>query len=370
MVGTEQLATRSSYAESLHKIQLRTELLVDLDNIANGVFSPLNGFMGKESVDCVTDDMKLPDGSPWTIPVPLTVSEHDWMNVEAGVDYALTDAGGVNIYGIINIDSKYVLDLEHIAKKVFKTRSVEHYGVKRLFEWGKYALGGSIEMIRRYTDEYSQYLLTPVETKAIFLNRKWKSIVAFQTRNIPHIGHEWLQKTALSTVDGLFIHPLVGDKKKGDYKDHVVIKSYQILTENYYPKDSVLLSPFRTMMRYAGPREAIFHALIRKNFGCTHFIVGRDHAGVGNFYGPYEAQEMFSNFPDLGITPVFFKEFSWCKRCNSIVTDKICPHRGDDRLVIKGTWVRDMLVNNNDPPSELIRKEVIEYLRNEKDVFI
>jgi sulfate adenylyltransferase len=370
MVTVDDLYSRRDYANTLPKLKIRTQLLIDMDNIANGVFSPLTGFMTEEEVNSVVEDMYLPSGYPWTIPIPLTLDQNQWDNVKVGEDYVMSDMEGKKDYGIIKVSDKYIMNLENIAVKVFKTGSKEHYGVSRMYDWGKYAIGGEIEVFNRYVDEYSSHMLSPRQTREIFKNMGWRTVVAFQTRNVPHRGHEWIQKTALSSVDGLFINPLVGDKKKGDYKDHIVFGSYEILVKNYFPKNTVLLAPLRTMMRYAGPREAIFHALIRKNYGCTHFIVGRDHAGVGNYYGPYEAQEIFTYFPDLGITPVFFKEFYWCNKCDSMVTDKICPHSIDDRIVIKGTLIRDLINHNEEVNTKIMRREVAEYLIKEHDIFI
>ena len=247
---------------------------------------------------------------------------------------------------------------------------MEHPGVRKVYGLGDFLVGGEIHLLNDVPNPYSRYTLYPEETRVLFRERGWRTVVGFQTRNAPHLGHEYVQKTALTFVDGLFINPVIGRKKPGDFRDDVILKAYDALIKYYYPRNSVALSIFRTEMRYAGPREAIFHAIVRKNFGCTHFIVGRDHAGVGNFYGPYEAQEIFSDFPDLGITPLFFKEFFYCKKCGGVANPKTCPHGDEYHITFSGTKIRKMLLNGEVPPPELMRPEVAEAILSFDNPFV
>ncbi|MFX1598702.1 MAG: sulfate adenylyltransferase, partial [Promethearchaeota archaeon] len=255
-------------------------------------------------------------------------------------------------------DGQYWPDKEDYAKKVFGTTDSSHPGVAKVMQSNDTLIGGEIELINSTDNPFLHYALRPIETRVLFKERGWRTVVGFQTRNAPHMGHEYVQKTALTFVDGLFINPVIGKKKPGDFKDEVILRAYEELINHYYLKDKAILAILRTEMRYAGPREAILHAIVRKNFGCTHFIVGRDHAGVGSYYGPYDAQEIFSEFSDLGIVPIFFKEFHYCKRCLGYVSSRICPHRGDEIIRPSGTKIRKMLQQKELPPKEMIRHEV------------
>jgi sulfate adenylyltransferase len=229
---------------------------------------------------------------------------------------------------------------------------------------------GPIELLERRPSEFSDYNLTPLETRVLFHEKGWQRVVGFQTRNVPHLGHEYVQKTAMTFADGVFINPVIGKKKKGDFTDEVILESCHALAENYYLKERAVIAILSYQMRYAGPREAIFHAIVRKNFGCTHFIVGRDHAGVGKYYGPFEAQEIFDEFPDLGITPVFFNTFAFCKKCAGVVNEKTCPHGGSDRIDFSGTRIREMLVAGEVPPPELMRPEVAQVILASSHPFV
>jgi sulfate adenylyltransferase len=231
-------------------------------------------------------------------------------------------------------------------------------------------IGGRLSLIRLCRDEFERFRLRPMETRLLFKEKGWQSVVGFQTRNIPHLGHEYVQKTALSFVDGLFINPVIGRKKSGDFKDEVILEAYEALIRNYYLRERAVMAILRTEMRYAGPREAIFHAIVRKNFGCTHFIVGRDHAGVGNYYAPYAAQEIFEDFPDLGIVPLFFKSFFYCERCASVVNEKTCPHDASYHIDFSGTGLREKLSKGEVPPKEFVRPEVADVLLKWKDPFV
>ena len=356
-------------AEELTKITLSDDWAVDLVNIAKGVFSPLEGFMVQEEFLSVLYDMRLPSDLPWTIPIVLDVSPEEISGVKEGDDITLTTKDGL-ILGLLHVEEIYGYDKKEFAEKVFKTKDINHPGVARVYSMKELLIGGKIDLLNEPPNPYYRYTLYPAETRVLFREKGWRTIVGFQTRNAPHLGHEYIQKTALAFVDGLFINPLIGKKKKGDFKDEVILAAYDALIKHYYPKNSVVLAILRTWMRYAGPREAIFHAIIRKNFGCTHFIVGRDHAGVGNYYGPYEAQEIFSEFPDLGITPLFFKEFFYCKKCGSIVNERVCPHPPEYRIVFSGTKIRQMLMKGEKPPEYMMRPEVADVILKWDNPFV
>jgi len=356
-------------AGELLQIRIGHESTVDAKNIAYGVYSPLEGFMNEDEYRSVIDCMRLPNDLPWTVPVVLHISRGEAESVKVGDDVALNTSRNKPI-AIMHIEDIYQCDREEYARKVFKTSSTSHPGVAALFKLNECLAGGRIELLGDMRELFQRYILHPAETRTLFGERGWKSIVGFQTRNAPHIGHEFLQKMALLFTDGVFINPVIGRKKQGDFKDEVIVAAYEALIENYYPKDAVLMSVLHYEMKYAGPREAILHAIMRKNFGCTHFIVGRDHAGVGNYYGPYEAQEILREFPNLGVTPLFFREFFHCYKCGGQVNEKICPHSEADRLRFSGTKLRDMIVNRLKPPKEIMRPEVVEAILGFSSPFV
>ncbi|NWG09954.1 MAG: sulfate adenylyltransferase [Nitrososphaerales archaeon] len=336
---------------------MKNESLYDVVNIAQGVYSPLEGFMNQEDYLNVLYQKRLVNDLPWTIPIVLSASKDEVSDLKGEDEIVLVDEQGKTI-AIMHMDASYRFDKKEMAERVFGTLDKEHVGVARVFDMDDFLIGGKVDLVRLPDWSYSNYHLTPLETRTLFRDKGWRTIVGFQTRNIPHLGHEYLQKTALTFVDGIFINPVIGRKKKGDFEDGLILKSYDVLIKNYYVKERVVLAILRTEMRYAGPREAIFHAIIRKNFGCTHFIVGRDHAGLGKYYPPYSAQEIFSEFPDLGITPLFFTSFFYCNRCNGIMNEKTCPHDKRYRIEFSGTKLRDMISRKQTLPRELIRPEV------------
>ena len=362
----ERLLTEIS---ELPKFTIDHDNVLDVENIAHGVYSPLEGFMVEEEYKSVLDNLRLPNDLPWTIPIVLPLSKEELKELKIGDEIILTDFGE-NLLALMLIEDIYTYDKIEFAEKVYKTRDVNHPGVAKTFSMKDMFVGGKIELIRESFNPYEKYTLYPAETRLLFKEKGWKTIVGFQTRNVPHLGHEYTQKTALSFIDGLFINPVIGRKKPGDFKDELILSAYETLIKNYYLKNTVVLSIYRTEMRYAGPREAIHHAIVRKNFGCTHFIVGRDHAGVGNYYGPYEAQEIFKEFPDLGITPLFFREFFHCKKCGGIVNEKICPHNEEFKVRFSGTKIREMISRGEKPPPEIMRPEVSELILNWKEPFI
>lgn len=352
-------------AVTLPRIQASREVLEDLENIAYGVFSPLEGFLCRADYDSVLKEGRLESGIPWTIPIVLDTDEN---TAREGDMVAISDGG--KIYALMEIEDVYRFDREEYAEKVYGTTDKKHPGVKKLYSLKRYFLGGRIQLLGEPENKFREYTFRPADTRELFKEKGWKTVAGFQTRNIPHRGHEFLQETALKSVDGIYINPLTGTKKPGDFRDETIIQTYDRLVKNHYLTDRCLLAVLRTGMRYAGPREAVFHAIIRKNFGCTHFIVGRDHAGVGNYYPPYAAHEIFAEFPDLGITPLFFRSLFHCRECGSAATEETCAHPPENRLAYSGTLIRNCISRGERPPEEIMRAEIAEMILDGKDHFI
>ena len=339
--------------------------LSDLYMIAIGAFSPLTGFMNQTDYTHVLTKMRLANGTIWSLPITLSVSEETRDKIFSSPTVCLKDEDG-EIYGLMEVEDIYETDKTEEARLVYGTNDAAHPGVQKTYEQEAFNLGGPITLLQHPT-ALQDHFQTPAELRESFQQRGWKTIVGFQTRNPIHRAHEYLQKTALETVDGLLIHPLVGETKKDDIPADIRMKSYSALLENYYPSDRVILSVFPAAMRYAGPREAIFHSLVRKNFGCTHFIVGRDHAGVGDYYDTFAAQNIFHQFSkdEIGIEIMAFEHAFYCIKCSSMATAKTCPHDSEFHIHLSGTKVREMLKNGQRPPKEFSRPEVIEILLNE-----
>ncbi len=350
------------------KVKLNKEAVSTVWNIGSGIFSPIEGFMGEDDYTSVLDQMRLQNDVPWTIPLVLNVDSK--ASAGPGDDILLQNERGEPV-GVMAFEGSFSIDKKEHASKVFGTEDTTHPGVAKILGGPGRAISGRLELtVRPEYGPFADYTLTPRETRVLFTEKGWKRIVAFQTRNAPHINHEYLQKSALALVDGLFVNPVLGRKKSGDFRDEVIVDAYRALISNYYPKDSVVMSVLHYEMQYAGPKEAIMHAIMRKNFGCTHIIIGRDHAGVGKFYGPYAAQEIFNEFPDLGISPMYFSEFYYCKKCAGIASQKTCPHGEEDRLNFSGTKLRSMFIDGQVPPKEFMRPEVARTIVSHKDAFV
>ena len=350
-------------AHNLPKVPLGERETADLEMLAVGAMSPLTGFMGEKDYRGVVEDMRLSSGLVWSLPITLSVDDEAMKRIGRSDAVALTLGG--EPAAILHVEQMFRRDRDAEAEAVFQTTERAHPGVAALDAAGDWLVGGPLEVIRLPDHgTFTEYRMNPVETRRAFAERGWRRVVGFQTRNPVHRAHEYIQKCALEIVDGLLLHPLVGATKQDDVPADVRMRCYRILLDSYYPLDRVLLSVFPAAMRYAGPKEAIFHALVRKNYGCTHFIVGRDHAGVGSYYGSFDAQKIFDRFEpeDLGIMPLFFDHAFWCHRCEGMATAKICPHGDDDRLILSGTKVREMLRSGERPPPEFSRPEVADVL--------
>jgi sulfate adenylyltransferase len=351
-------------AKSLASITVDDKNVSDLEMIASGAMSPLSGFMTGKDYQSVVEYMRLSNGLVWSIPITLAVNEETARTIDKSDRVALYHESG-HLLAVINVEDIYRYDREKEAEKVFRTSDGNHPGVAYVYAQGDYLVGGEIDMLNRPPhDDFLEFRLDPAQTRQAFKEKGWDTIVAFQTRNPIHRAHEYLQKCALEIVDGLLIHPLVGRTKSDDIPAEIRMQSYLELLQHYYPGNRYMLTVFPAAMRYAGPREAIFHAFVRKNYGCTHIIIGRDHAGVGNYYGTYDAQHIFNEFSreELDITPLYFEHAFFCSECGNMASAKTCPHGSSSHVFLSGTKVREMLLKGELPPKEFTRPEVAKIL--------
>ncbi|MFX1237246.1 MAG: sulfate adenylyltransferase [Promethearchaeota archaeon] len=358
-----------SEINEFEKIVVHNETVKVIKNIAFGVFSPLEGFMIQNDFICVLEHMYLENNLAWTIPIVLDVSL-EMVNKFSIDDKVILVDKSQEPLAIMEVQDLYKYDKKEYANKVYGTLDNNHPGVHSIINMEEILIGGDIFLLNEPKTSFPNLNLKPLETRVLFKEKKWDRVVAFQTRNPPHIGHEYVQKAGLTYVDGLFINPVIGKKKSGDFLDEVIINAYQALLKEYYPKNRVVLSTFETEMYYAGPKEAIFHAIARKNFGCDHIIIGRDHAGVGNYYGPYDAHDIFEFFPDLGIEPIKFRSFSKCSKCDSVVNDKICPHPPEFQNYFAGRDIRAALLAGKPPDPTVMRPEVAEVILQYDNPFV
>jgi sulfate adenylyltransferase len=352
-------------AEHLPKVVVNPRELSDLEMLTVGALSPLTGFQGERDYHSILETMHLADGLAWAIPVTLSLDEDEVKRIGGAEAVALLPEEGATPLAVIRVGEIYKRDKPKEALGVFQTEDLEHPGVQALDEAGEYCLAGPVSAIHLPEhDDFLDYRFTPAQTRAAFRERGWRTVVGFQTRNPIHRAHEYIQKCALEIVDGLLVHPLMGATKGDDVPTDVRMECYEALFEGYYPKDRAMISVFPAAMRYAGPKEAIWHAICRKNYGCTHFIVGRDHAGVGTYYGTYDAQKIFEEFEpgELGITPLMFEHSFWCNACEGMASPKTCPHGEETRVSLSGTKVREMLRAGERPPIEFSRSEVADIL--------
>jgi len=361
---------RMAEIKELPRITVTAEIIADIHNIACGVYSPLTGFHGSQEVESIVKRGRLPGDLPWTIPILLPEPEKGIQDISQSDLLVLEDHDGVAI-ATMEVRERFSYSLDELAEGVFGTTSKEHPGVSRLFNAGDRFVAGDISYLDTRPIPFHNHFHPPVECREIIKERGWRSVAAFQTRNPPHIGHENLQKMVLSMTDGLMIQPVIGRKKPGDFKDDVIIRSYQALMEHYYPPERVMLNILPMEMRYAGPKEAIHHAILRKNFGCTHLIVGRDHAGVGNFYHAEAAIDIFKEYPDLEIEPATIRgDFFFCHKCGFLASERTCPHSDSEHLNFNGSQVRKWMTEGKEFPPQVLRPEVVDVIRKESEPFV
>ncbi|MGD1835537.1 MAG: sulfate adenylyltransferase [Nitrososphaeraceae archaeon] len=353
----------------MYSIDINDDLRNDIENIADGIFSPLDGFVCKEDFYSILTNGRLKNDVPWTIPLLLDVKNSIAQKAKDSKEISLRNNG--EHFATLYFDEYFTFDKKEMVNLLYQTEDPAHPGVLKTFNMNDTLIAGKIELNKRIShSKLGTYRSIPSTTRSEIANKKWKTIVGFQTRNVPHIAHEMLQKAALNIFDALFINPLIGKKKPGDFQDNVILQSYESLIKNYYPSERVMFVTLHTEMRYAGPKEAIHHAIMRKNFGCSHFIVGRDHAGVGDFYDPFAAHKIFNDYPDLEIQPIFFPAFYYCKRCLGYANERNCPHDKQFREELSGTRMRKMVSSGEVPGKHLLRPEIAEIILSNKNPFV
>jgi sulfate adenylyltransferase len=361
--------SKNNNTKDMFSIEIDDSLRNDVENIGDGIFSPLEGFIGKDDFESVLKSGRLKNGLPWTIPIILDVEEPTAKKIKDYGVISLKNKG--EHFAMFNFDEFYSYNKLDMVKALYQSDNEQHPGVNKTFKMKEYLVSGRINVYKKINDlKLRNYRIEPIKTREEIKRRGWKTIVGFQTRNIPHIAHEMLQKAALNIYDGLFLNPLIGKKKIGDFKDELILESYVKLIKNYYPPERVMFVTLHTEMRYAGPKEAIHHAIMRKNFGCSHFIVGRDHAGVGDYYHPFAAQEIFKEYPDIGIEPIFFPSFYYCKKCLGYANERNCPHSFEYKEELSGTRMRKMVTSGEMPGKHLMRPEIADIIIKFRDPFI
>ena len=357
--------------QDMYTLQVSNELRNDIENIADGIFTPLEGFVGEDEFQSIVRRGRLSNGLAWTVPIILDIDELEARNMKDAGEIALATKESNEKFAILHVEEVYSFDKIACAKSIYQTDDIKHPGVEKMVNMKDMLVGGKVDVFKRIEQSpLRKYRMTPAETRAEISRKGWKSVVGFQTRNVPHVAHEMLQKAALNLYDGLLVNPLIGKKKQGDFKDELILSTYLALIDSYYPKQMVMFVTLHTDMRYAGPKEAIHHAIMRKNFGCSHFIVGRDHAGVGNYYHPFAAHEIFKEYNDLEIEPVFFPAFYYCKRCIMYSNERNCPHGPEFREELSGTSMRKMVSLGEMPAKHLMRPEVAKIIVSYNEPFV
>ncbi|MDQ3848746.1 MAG: sulfate adenylyltransferase [Thermoproteota archaeon] len=356
--------------DDMYTLQVTNELRNDIENIADGIFSPLEGFVGEDDFHSIVKTGRLGNGLAWTVPIVLDVDQQQAGKIKDAAQVALTSMDNEK-FAILHVEEIYQSDKLACAKAIYQTDDIKHPGVEKTVNMKDTLVGGKVDVLKRIEESpLRKYRMTPVQTRTEISRRGWKSVVGFQTRNVPHVAHEMLQKAALNLFDGLLVNPLIGKKKHGDFKDELILSSYVALIDNYYPKNMVMFVTLHTEMRYAGPKEAIHHAIMRKNFGCSHFIVGRDHAGVGSYYHPFASHEIFKDYTDIEIEPIFFPAFYYCKMCLMYSNERNCPHGPELREELSGTNMRKMVSNGDMPAKHLMRPEVAKIIVSFREPFV
>ena len=354
----------------LFSVDISPDLANDVENIADGIFSPLEGFLNQQDFESVVSKGRLANGIAWTMPTVLDVDDDTGKKMKEAGNVLLKNPEGTGI-AILHVEDVYSYDKQVTVNGVYGTNDESHPGVAKTNSMNDFLVGGKIDYIQKQNEtEIRKHRMTPSQTRELFEKAGWKTIVAFQTRNPPHVAHEMLQKNAITTRDGVFVNPLIGKKKSGDFKDEIIVKAYETMIENYYPQDKCQLATLHTEMKYAGPKEAIHHAIMRQNYGCTHIIIGRDHAGVGKFYDPFAAHKIFADYADLEIEPIFFPAFFYCRKCLTFTNPNVCPHDADDREQISGTKMREMIQNGEAPVEFILRPEVAKVIIDFEKPFV
>ncbi len=368
LLKEDELEQEEEKARTFPSVQLTSRETSDLIMMAIGAFSPIRGFMGREDYQSVVENMHMADGTLWPIPITLSVSKDLVDSLTTNSEVALVDEESGELMGSMKVEDKFTYDKVIEAKNVFRTDDEAHPGVAKVYAQKEVLLAGPVKAFSEgpYPEQFGDYYGRPEDTRSIFTELGWRTVAGFQTRNPIHRSHEYCTKIALEVSDGILIHPLVGKLKADDIPADIRMKCYEVLMDNYYPKDRVVLKVYPMEMRYGGPREAILHAIFRQNYGCSHLIVGRDHAGVGNYYGPFDAQDIFDEIGEgeLHLEPLKIDWTFWCHKCDGMASMKTCPHSKEDRVLISGTELRKMLAEGKMPPKEFSRPEVAQILMN------